>query len=122
MRIEVLGNLPWNTSREAVKKSVVWTVVEEYGRHVLFKAGSQYHCVLLVPGNGNVDADRRPPHLLVDIDAEPDPSCDESQFSYAMQDEVRSVRNTIMRKKIEDAEVEAVGNAIFYAMGGKVIS
>ena len=43
MRIEVLGNLPWNTSREAVKKSVVWTVVEEYGSHVLFKAGSLYH-------------------------------------------------------------------------------
>lgn len=108
MKIVVLKDLPWDTSRGDVAAAVrLWShpgffgedmVLAEYGRHVIFANRSgQFCCILLVPGNGNVDADRRPPYLLIDIGPEPDPSCDESQFSYAMQDEVRSIRNTIGR-------------------------
>jgi hypothetical protein len=116
MKVVVLKDLPWDTSRGDVAKAVHGNIVEEYGRHILFSDGQMYHCVLLVPGNGNVDADRRPPHLLIDIDTEPDPACDESQFSYAMQDEVRSVRNTIARIKAEAERVKAIRSAIFYPM------
>ena len=118
MKVVVLKDLPWDTSRGDVAKAVVewWDVVEECGRHVLFSTGALFHCVLLVPGNGNVDADRRPPHLLIDIDVEPDPTCDESQFSWAMQDEVRSVRNTLARAKARAIAVCLTGHSIHQAM------
>lgn len=126
MKIVVLKDLPWDTSRGDVVAAVsgwktadgfaLTEIIEDYGQHVLFMAGGQYHCVLLVPGRGNVDADRRNPHLLLDIDVEPDPACDESQFSWAMQDEVRSVRNTLARSKARALAVCLTGHSIHQAM------
>lgn len=126
MKVVVLKDLPWDTSRGDVVAAVsewktsdgfaLTEIIEDYGQHVLFRAGGQYNCVLLVPGRGNVDADRRPPHLLLDIDVEPDPTCDESQFSWAMQDEVRSVRNTLARAKARALAVCLTGHSIHQAM------
>jgi hypothetical protein len=122
MKIVVLKDLPWDTSRGDVVAALsgdglaLTEIIEDYGRHVLFTAGGKHSCVLLVPGSGNVHADRRPPYLLLDIEVEPDASCDESRFSPAMQDEVRSVRNTLARVKARALAVRLAGHSIHQAM------
>ena len=121
MKIVVLKDLPWDTSRadvvEALKRCGQRSlrIIEEYRNHVLFLLNGTLCCVLLVPGAGHIDADRRSPHLLLNVDEEADPQ--ESQFSPAMQDEVRSIRNavtTFLRR--EDAICKA-GFALGFALG-----
>ena len=100
MKVVVLKNLSWDTSRGAVVEALKrmgqrsdWflRVIEEHRNHVLFLLNGTLCCVLLVPGSGYIDADRRPPHLLLHVNEDVDPK--EAQFSAAMQDEVRSIRN-----------------------------
>ena len=121
MKIVVLKDLPWDTSRadvvEALKRCGQRSlrIIEEYRNHVLFLLNGTLCCVLLVPGAGHIDADRRSPHLLLNVDEEADPQ--ESQFSPAMQDEVRSIRNAVTRFYREEATISKIGLELGAALG-----
>lgn len=98
MKVVVLKDLPWDTSRGDVvetlrrmTKEETYKVIEDTRNHVLFLLNGFIGCILTVPGAGYIDADRRPPHLLLHVNEDVDPK--EAQFSAAMQDEVRSIRN-----------------------------
>lgn len=124
MKIVVLKDLPWDTSRgylvEALKRCGQrddWHMrtIEEFRNHVLFLLNGTLCCVLLVPGAGHIDADRRSPHLLLNVDEEADPQ--ESLFSHAMQDEVRSIRDTAARFFRGEATIYKVGLELGAALG-----
>ena len=116
MKVVVLKDLSWDTSRGAVVEALKrmgqrsdWflRVIEEYRNHVLFLLNGTLCCVLLVPGAGYIDADRRSPRLLLNVDEDADPQ--ESQFSPAMQDEVRSIRNAATRFYREEEALSKIG-------------
>ena len=124
MKIVVLKNLSWDTSRGGVAEALKrcgqrsdWClrIIEEYRNHVLFLLNGTLCCVLLVPGAGHIDADRRSPRLLLNVDEEADPQ--EAQFSPAMQDEVRSIRNAATRFYREEATISKIGLELGAALG-----
>lgn len=124
MKIVVLKNLSWDTSRGGVVEALKrcgqrddWhmRIIEEYRNHVLFLLNGTLCCVLLVPGAGYIDADRRSPHLLLNVDDYA--AAQEAQFSPAMQDEVRSIRNAATRFYREENTISKVGIELGAALG-----